>query len=140
MYEREPTKEPRFTINTGEEKITCTPSNTHAYLYEDEQYDHLYYIKEETETGYLGYHIFRQLMGAQFDIIIKRMINDGYEVYSVDEISEEDLEAYYKACGKPPETHEVSQRGENKIAFLKYILEKELLVADDFDGNSELYI
>jgi hypothetical protein len=60
--------------------------------------------------------------------------------YSMDEISEEDLEAYHKACGKELETHEVSQRGENKIAFLKCILEKELLVADDFNGSSELYI
>jgi hypothetical protein len=140
MNEREPTKEPSFDLHWGKEVLRCTPKNTKAYLYENEEYDHLFYITEETETGYLGYHFYRKIVGEHFDMIIKKMINDGYDVYSMDEISEEDLEAYHKACGKEPETHEVSQRGENKIAFLKYILEKELLVADDFNGSSELYI
>jgi hypothetical protein len=137
MNEREPTKEPSFTINTGEEKIICTPSNTHAYLYEDEQYDHLYYIKEETDTGYLGYHIFRQLMGAQFDIIIKKMINEGYEVYSVDEINEEDLMAYRRFTGEPdPDSlikyRELGPTLDRKVANWGKFLQTVEVTVEDF--------
>ena len=137
--EQEP-QSPKFVIDTGKEKLICTPENTMAFLYEDEQYDHLFYIASQTEDSWQGYHIFRHVLGEQFNALVMRMINEGYAVNNEDEITETDLDAYNRSKPKELEVHEVSQRGENKIAFLGYLLVNEYLTADDFNGENEMYI
>ncbi len=140
MYEREPTKDPHFFIDIGEKKLECRPENTLGFLYEDEKYDHLFFVVENEEETMQGFFLFRATLGSEFDNIIKYMINNGYEVENCEELTENDYNAYINAFGAELPTQEVTQRGENKIAFLKYILDQELLIADDFNGNSELYI
>ncbi len=96
MSEREP-ELPKFILNIGEEKVVCTPENTLAFLYEDEKYDHIFYVIEESDDGMRGYHIFRHLMKNDFDILVRRMIDGGYAVNNEEEISESDLCAYKKS-------------------------------------------
>lgn len=140
MYEREPTKDPHFFIDIGEKKLECRPENTLGFLYEENKYDHIFFIVENEEETMQGFFIFRATLGPKFDEVIYYMINNGYEVENCEELTENDYNAYIGAFGAELPTHEVSQRGENKIAFLKYILDQELLIADDFNGNSELFI
>ncbi len=140
MMEREPTKEPKFFLDLGERKLECRPENTLGFLYEEPKFDHIFFITENHEETMNGFFIFRATLGPKFNDVIHYMINNGYSVENMEEMSENDLNAYYKTFGRELETHEVTQRGENKIAFLKYILEHEFMTAEDFDGNSELYI
>ncbi len=140
MIEREPTKEPRFWLNIGETNLECTPANTLAYLHQDPKHDYLFYIIEQDEDTMNGHHIFRSQLKEQFDKVLSRMERDGYNIIDEEDLVDGDLRAYYRAHPEEYPTHEVTQRGENKIAFLKYILDQELLIADDFNGNSELFI
>ena len=96
MYEREP-ETPKFILNIGEEKIVCTPENTLAFLYEEEKYDHIFYIVSQEEDTMHGFHIFRHLMPENFDILVRRMIDGGYTVSNEEEISDGDLCAYKKS-------------------------------------------
>ena len=59
--EKEP-RTPSFILDTGKEKLICTPDNTMAFLYEDEKYDHIFYIVNQDEDTMHGFHIFRHLM------------------------------------------------------------------------------
>jgi hypothetical protein len=139
MMEREP-EIPKFILNIGEEKVVCTPENTLAFLYEDEQYDHIFHITKQENDMMYGFHIFRHLLGNDFDILVRRMIDGGYAVSNEEEISESDLEAYKKSL--PVEAHyqDLTPRQERLVEFLAYILDKEHLVAEDFNGKNELYI
>jgi hypothetical protein len=139
MNENQP-KDPRFWLNIGETNLECTPENTMAYLHENPKHDYLFFIVSQDEETMQGHHIFRSKLKEQFDIILARMERDGYNIIEEDGLVDGDLRAYYRQHPEEYPTQEVSQRGENKIAFLKYILDKELLIADDFNGNSELYI
>lgn len=96
---KEPKPElPKFILNIGEEKIVCTPENTLAFLYEENKYDHIFYVTQKDEEDNLhGYHIFRHLVPEGFDILIKRMIDGGYAVSNEEDITENDLAAFKKS-------------------------------------------
>jgi len=128
-------KEPRpksFVIDIGTEQLICTPDNTLAYLYEEEKYDHIFYITKVTEERMFGYHIFRHVLGDQFDTLVRRMINDGYIVNNEDELSELDFEAYNRSKPKEftvpyPETewgNTKQKQAEHWGEFLAYLLEQ----------------
>jgi len=138
-HEREP-QSYAFSLEIGNERFICTSENTFGYLYTNTDYDHIFIKTNEDDGTMYGFHIFRHVMGDQFDKMIKKMIKNGFEVYSEDEPNEVDMEAYRRSKPAELETHEVSQRGENKIAFLGYLLVNEHLTADDFKGDNELYI
>lgn len=137
--EREP-QSYAFSLEIGNQRFICTAENTFGYLYTNTEYDHVFIKTNEDNGSMYGFHIFRHLMGDQFDKMIKKMIKNGFEVYSEDEPSEVDMEAYNKSKPAELETHEVSQRGECKINFLRYLLENDLLTDEDFHGNNELFI
>jgi len=140
-HERQP-EIPKFILNIGEEKVVCTPENTLAFLYEDNKYDHIFYVtQKDEEDNMIGYHIFRHLMPQNFDILVRRMIDGGYVVSNEDEISESDLCSYMKSL--PVEAHyqDLTERQEARVAFLGHLLATDQLTIKDFeDGNSELYI
>lgn len=137
--EREP-QSYAFSLEIGNQRFICTAENTFGYLYTNTEYDHVFIKTNEDNGTMYGFHIFRHLMGDQFDKMIKKMIKNGFEVYSEDEPSEIDMEAYNKSKPAELETHEVSQRGENKINFLKFLLENDLLTDEDFNGDGEMYL
>jgi len=138
-HEREP-QSYAFSLEIGNERFICTAENTFGYLYENTDYDHVFIKTNEDDGTMYGFHIFRHLLGDQFDKMIKKMIKNGFQVYSEDEPSEVDLEAYRRSKPVELETHEVSQRGENKINFLHYLLEHDLLTDEDFNGDGEMYL
>jgi hypothetical protein len=140
MSERERKPDPHFFLDIGDKNLECRPENTLGFLYGDPKYDHIFFITENHGETMNGFFIFRATLGEQFDPIVLYMINNGYSVENMEELTEGDLKAYERSFGCEIPTQEVSQRGENKIAFLRYILEKELLIADDFNGKNELYI
>lgn len=108
-FEREP-EIPKFVLNLGEEKVVCTPENTLAFLYEEEKYDHIFYIVSQEEDTMRGFHIFRHLMPENFDILVRRMIDGGYAVSNEEEISADDLCAYKKSL---PDYYELKDPEEN---------------------------
>ena len=136
MSEKEP-QLPYFSLDIGTEILICTPENTLAYLYEDNRYDHIFYMTRQEEDRMMGYRIFRHLMPEQFDRVVMKMINDGYVVSNEEEIDEVDLDAYKNSLPKDPE---ISPRQQRLVDFLAYILDKEHLTAEDFNGKGELYI
>ncbi len=129
--EKEP-RTPSFILDTGKEKLICTPDNTMAFLYEDEKYDHIFYMTQQDEERMFGYHIFRHVLGDQFDTLVRRMINDGYIVNNEDELSELDFEAYNRSKPKEftvpyPDTEWGNTKNEQAQkwgAFVAYLAER----------------
>ena len=107
--ERE-TRKPKFVLKVGDEQYVCTPDNTLAFLYEQPEYDHIFHITHEDEDSMRGYHIFRHLLGDNFDRLVKRMIDGGYGVSNEEEISDGDLSAYKKSL---PDYYELADPEEN---------------------------
>lgn len=140
--ENEKPKYAKFYLEAGNENLECVPENTYCFLYEDTKYDHIYHKIEDTEDGYIGYYIWREMLGEQFDVLAKYMIDAGYVVDNCDELDKTDMEAYYRAY--PDEIslpqRELTPRQERTVSFLAYILEKERLTADDFNGSNDLHI
>ena len=131
---------PKFILNIGEEKVVCTPENTLAFLYEQQEYDHIFYVIENTEDGMRGFHIFRHLMGENFDILVRRMIDGGYAVSNEDEISEGDLCAYKKSLPdyyelKDPESEWGATKQEKARKWGEYVA---YLAEEIANGNTEL--
>lgn len=130
-HERQP-EIPKFILNIGEEKLICTPENTLAFLYEEEKYDHIFYIVNQDEDTMHGFHIFRHLMPGNFDVLVRRMIDGGYAVSNEDEISEGDLCAFKKSLPdyyelKDPDTewgNTKQMQAENWGKFAAYLLEQ----------------
>jgi len=125
-----------LTVVEGE-KIYCTPANSTAYLHEDPKYDHLFYRIGENEDGnQMGYYFWRSFVGGNFDLMIKYMINNGYEVENCIGISDGDYQQWLLSHDVELPTVELTDRQENELAFVRYLLDKELLTAQDFkDGG-----
>ena len=102
---------PSFILRIGEDKVECTPENTLGFLYEQQEFDHIFYVTQRNEDDTLhGFHIFRHLLGENFDILLKRMIDGGYAVSNEEEITESDLSAYKKSL---PDYYELKDPEEN---------------------------
>ena len=101
---------PHFDLDTGKERLICTPENTLAFLYENSEYDHIFYIKSQEEDTMHGFHIFRHLLGDNFDQLVMKMINEGYAVSNEEEITKSDFEAYKKSL---PDYYELPDPEEN---------------------------
>ena len=129
-----------LTVVDGE-KIYCTPANSTAYLHEDPQYDHLFYRIGENEDGnQMGYYFWRSFVGDNFDLMIKYMINNGYEVENCIGVSDGDYQQWLLSHDVELPTVELTDKQEAKVAWLGYMLKHELLVADDFSGKGDLEI
>lgn len=139
--EKEP-KQQFFNLTINQESYVCTPENTEAYLYEDSKYDHIFHAIQDNEEGRFGFYLFRKHLSG-FDALVKRMINNGYEVVSENEPSENDLQNYFKNHPEDIpelETHELTPREEKHYRFLEFLIENDLLTDEDFIGDGELYI
>ncbi len=140
--EQEPPKYAKFYLDANGEKLECVPENTFCFLYEDTDFDHIFYVVEETEDGYNGFHFWREMLGDRFDALAKYMIDAGYRVENEDELQECDKQAYFRSYPDKislPQ-NELTPRQENRVKFLAYLLEKERLTADEFSGSGELHI
>ena len=81
MIEQEPPKYAKFYLDANGEKLECVPENTFCFLYEDTDFDHIFYVVEETEDGYNGFHFWREMLGDRFDALAKYMIDAGYHIF-----------------------------------------------------------
>ena len=143
--ENEKPKYAKFYLEAGNENLECVPENTYCFLYEDTKYDHIYHMIEETEDGYIGYYIWREMLGEQFDVLAKYMIDAGYVVDNCDELDKTDMEAYYRAY--PDEIslpqRELTPRQERFVEYFSYLLLNGHITAEEFlngTSNGELYI
>lgn len=121
-----------FSLEINGNRFICTPDNTYGYLYQNTDYDHVFIKTGEDEGSMYGYHIFRHLMGDQFDKMLKKMIKNGFEVFSEEEPSEADLDAYQRSIPKEftvpyPDTewgNTKQMKAENWGKFAAYLLEQ----------------
>lgn len=132
--EREP-QDPSFYIEIYGKELYCTPENTRGYLYEDDRFDHIFYITKRYKNGDMGgYRIWREMLGEGFDFTARYMITNGFMVESLDEPDTMDREAYFK-CYPPVCCHELSVQEEafvcNYGRFLQYLV---VTVEDFTDG------
>ena len=145
--EKEP-KSPRFMLEIGNHRLICTPDNTNAYLYEDPTYDHIFYITNKDEDGVLGgYHIWRPMLGNEFDEVVKYMINSGYEVESLTEPDDNDKGAFFQRYPNEPqepikllEPKELTPRVERRVAFLGYLLMNDLITQEEWEREGDIVI
>ena len=141
--ENEPREQPNFKIDNFGEILDCTPENTYAYLYEDPDHDHIYFVKEETDDGLFGYHIFRHSI-KNFDNLISFMDSNEFTIFADKDFTEDDQRAFDRSTSaklaNEYQNRELTEHQKHKLEFLHYILEKELLIDDDFKGKGDLYI
>ena len=140
-HERE-SELPKFVLNIKGEKVVCTPENTLAFLYENEAYDHIFHITNQDEELMYGFHIFRHLLGNDFDILVKLMIDGGFAVSNEEKITESDLNAYKKSLPdyyelKDPESGWGNTKREKARKWGKFVA---YLAEQIANGKGELYI
>ena len=140
MENEKPERYAKFYLEAGSENLECVPENTYCFLYEDTKYDHIFHVIEDTEEGYNGYYIWREMLGEKFDTLAKYMIDAGYVVDNCDELDEHDMEAYYRAYPEEIKlpTYELTPRQDGRVKWLGYLLTNELLTAEDFEKDCVL--
>jgi len=141
--EKEPQKYAKFYLDCNGENLECVPENTFCFLYEDTKFDHIYYVLEETENGYNGYYIWREMLGEQFETLAKYMIDAGYVVENCEELDQHDRASYYKAY--PDEIslpqRELTPRQERFMSYFNYLLLNGHITSEEFlNGTGELHI
>lgn len=139
---KEPNQEKRrlFWLELGGKRLICTPENTQGYLFEDQTFDHLFHITSVENDGTMnGYHIFRPMLGDEaFDNLVRHMINNGFDVDSLDEPDENDRRIYVEKYGEPNKPIELIQpveltdRQERFVENYGKFLQSIVVTADDF--------
>lgn len=137
MNEREQPErqqEPTMRIEYHGLKFELKPSNTAAFLHEEEpQYDHLFYSQD---GGY--FYLFRQA-AANFDQVVEYMRQCNYEVNDLAFASDMDKQQYFDTFGYPEiKTRELTAREERKLAFARYLLDMEHITPESFNGNGTM--
>lgn len=125
----------KFYLRYGDKELECVPENTEAYLYENPEFDHLFYITEETDEYKNGFRIWREMLGDRFDLVVKYMIDAGFAVESLEDIDECDLESYYKSYPdkiKLP-IYEIGPTLDRKIANWGKFLQTVEITIEDFN-------
>jgi hypothetical protein len=133
-YEQERNEQfARFYLEYEGKKIECVPENTEAYLYENPEFDHLFYITEETEDYKKGFRIWREMLGDRFDLVVKYMVDAGFDVESLDEPDECDMESFYISYPDKLQlpNYEIGPTLDKKIAnWGKYLQAVEITIED----------
>lgn len=127
--EREP-KNHGASLEIAGNKIELTPETSGAYVHHNmDEYDHLVV---KTDEGW--YRVFRKLI-KNFDDVIRFMLENDFQVIVEDYPDKKDIDAYHETFGYPdPEPFkELTPRQERRIAFARYLLDNDLITADDFN-------
>jgi hypothetical protein len=155
--EQEPTPIVRFNMEDGE--YEATPQNALVFLHSEEadkEYDHVFIFKddipedkdwerldeEDEEATLEGWFIWRR-NAPEFEKAVQFMRDRGFTVIELEHVSDGDMEAYTRAFGNPEntiQTYELTPRQEVRTNFLKHLLDRDLLVPDDFKGDGDLFI
>lgn len=142
MSENEPTRKPlRLEIDGVE--YECSPEDTIGlvHLEEYEYYDSVLHVAEGGEPVV----IFRESL-EDFDDLLETMMHKGFSVAMQDEPSDLDRQLYLNTFGRDPAHRttlvekELTPRQKKTVKFLRYILKKEHLKPEDFEGSGELFI
>lgn len=143
MNEQEP--RPRFTFGEYE----ATPENSMIFLHHDPEhhkYDHVF-IQLEGDEEDLGAYGFRPLdpeKSEKWEQYVLMMMESGWHdnVIWQDKVSNFDREVYERH--HPPQIEIIPQdltpRQERIVSYLGHLLESEILTANDFHGEGDLYI
>lgn len=137
---KQPERKPEMVINIGNQRLVCTPENTLAYLYEDQRFDHLFYVTEDNGKGELsGYHLWRTMLDDMFDDAIHHMIATGYTVESLLEPDDCDRQAFFNKFKDEPlepieliQPQELTPRQEAFVARHGEFLQTIIVTAEDF--------
>jgi len=125
----------KFYLDYEGKKMECVPENTEAYLYEEPEFDHLFYVIEETEEYRKGFRIWREMLGERFDLVAKYMVDAGFTVESLDEVAQEDADSYYQSYPdkiKLP-TYEIGPSLDKKVANWGKFLQTVEITVEDFN-------
>lgn len=155
----EPRREPqRYYIEFENQQFELGPDNTLIYVHaKDKKYDHIYVQFPDDEDGQQrGHYIWRidPKYSHQFEMMCSNLIALNVTMVTQNDVSEFDLKQwslrFQNTTRQPenapekkidePEYKELTQRQERLIQFLAYALEKEHIVATDFDGEGDLYL
>lgn len=135
--EPKPEKQRTFWLEIGNRRINCTPENTSAYLYQDPTFDHIFHTLNLDEHGNRnGFYIFRPMLGDQgFDNLVRHMINNDFEVESLNEPDANDRQIYVSKYGepcKPIEPVELTPRQDEYCRNMGRFLQEITVTAEDF--------
>lgn len=139
MERERPEKQRSFWLEIGGKRLICTPENTSAYLYEDPTYDHLFHTTSLDEHGNRnGFYIFRPMVGdTGFDNLVRHMINNDFEVESLNEPDANDRAVYNSKYGEPCkpkliEPVELTDRQEKYVRNYGRFLQEIVVTTEDF--------
>ncbi len=145
---------PKFYIETPNGiRFECTPENTIAFVFSEEPQYNGIFIHEEDKNGEVTGNCFWEESFPNFDQLIEWMLGYEYQVIKTDKAGEPIKEAYRQQHNRPeaseefvatvvdndPDKHLTPRQG-RRVDFLGYILEHDLLTADDFYSEDDSII
>jgi hypothetical protein len=139
-HEQNPERQCSFWLELGGRRLNCTPENTDAYLYEDQTFDHIFHtINLDQQGNRNGFYIFRPMLDDEtFDNLVRHMINNGFDVESLNEPDETDRRVYVSKYGEPApppqllKPVELTARQERYIRHHGLFLQNTVVTVEDF--------
>lgn len=157
--ERQPFRGFRIEFESGE-KLICHKNNTAAYIHKREPSgDHIFVFDTE-EDGTIstdkGKYVFREQIAGFYDTVDKMRAN-GWNVYDLNKMSDSDRESFIlfkrlsaeKALAREQQMRDMNDkldesgltpRQELRPGFLRFLLDKDLLLPEHFEGEGDLWI
>jgi len=141
--ESEPKSE-KFHLEINGKTFECTNIDTLAVI-QTEEYKDYDYILHRTSAGE-PIIVFRETIANDFDNVIELMLHNDFVVYSQEEPTELDKQAYLSTFGRDPahktilSERELTPRQKKKVEFLRYLLNSDGLTPIDFNGEGDLYL
>lgn len=123
-----------FLVGPDNQNLYCTKKNTAAFLYENPKYDHIFYMTKSDGENQEGVFFWRNDM-PDFDDAVRFMIQNNYQVTSLEFPNPTDYQYWLNEHDEELPTQELTDRQENRLAFVRYLLDKELLTAKDFEDG-----
>jgi hypothetical protein len=134
-----------MTFDSGV-RLDCNPTNTMLFLHSEEPLgDHIFVFNTDEDDNPDGNPVFRAQL-TNFDEVVAMMRRNGYQIVEGDYLTDGDRKMYnmFLAANpnhipKLPESP-LTERQERLAWFVAYLLHKEHLTAEDFDGEGDLFI
>lgn len=146
--ERQPNPEHQFSLQfEGGSTLHCNPSNTMIFLHSIDSYaDHFWIVtNDDPEDEQTGIPVWRPQV-ENFDEMVKKLERYSYTFIRSDRLTEVDREMYNRFIERYPHfapkltEYDLTQRQEKLAWFVAYLLHKEYLTVEDFEGEGELFL
>lgn len=134
-----------MTFDSGA-RLECSPKNTILFLHSKEPLgDHIFVFNSEEDEAPDGNPVFRAQL-TNFDEVVQMMERNSYTIVRAEYLSDSDRKMYEmflaanpNCVPKLPESP-LTERQERLAWFVAYLLHKEYLTVEDFDGEGDLYL